>query len=301
VDLFALEQKAEGYLDEREVGADARYYRNGNSLVAQVNYDTSFKVLNAATLLGTFALPGHWVATATLDRRKAPFVGNYNALIGQPTTSLAALYAQFGEEKVHQLALDRSADSDSYTLGVQRPLGERVQWWTNVGFNRLGSTPASGGVAAVPSLGGMVVYSTQILGSGWLFDSDTNVVGASFGNGAGTRNVSAFVSARYALGARWRIGPRITVDDTHTTALPQTGVTNGLTASPALLLEWQLRRGAVQLETGYERTNQTLLDGGVSGQPTTPGTPGVTTGNPPLPVDAGTRRYWFSVGYHLSF
>ena len=302
--LFVLEQKAGGYLDERELGADVRYYRDGRSLVAQANYDVSFKVINAATLLGTWGLPGRWIFTTSLDHRKAPFVSTYDALIGQPTTSLSDLVSQFGEAGVRRLALDRSANSESYTVGVQRPLGARVQWWTNISFNKLGSTPASGGVAAVPSLGGMVIYSTQLLGNGWLFDNDTHVFGASFGNGAGTRNVSGFLSARYALSERWRIGPRITVDDTRTTASAQTGVTNGLTASPSLLLEWQLRRGAVQFETGYEKTNQTLLDGNLTGQatsPATPGTPAGTTANPAVEIATGARRYWFSAGYHLSF
>ena len=297
--LFALEQKAGGYVDERQIGADARYYRNGRSVVAQLDYDTSFKVLNAATLLGTWTLPDRWVLTGVLDHRKAPFVSTFDALIGQPTTSLATLISQFGEAGVRQLALDRSANSDAYSVGIQHPLGERVQWWTNVAYNRLGSTPASGGVAAVPTLGGMTVYSTQVLGNGWLFDSDTSVLGISFGNGAGTRNVSGFISARYALSTHLRLGPRLTVDDTHTNASPQTGVTNGFSASPALLLEYQVRRGSMQLETGYERTNQTLLDGGITAQTTTP--PPGQAGNPATPVNAGTRRYWFSLGYHLTF
>ena len=298
VGLFALEQHAGSVLDERELGAEARYYRRGQSLVAQLNYDESFKVMNAATLLGTFSLPGRWVATAVLDHRKAPFVATYNALIGQSTTSLDSLIATLGDAQTRQLALDRSANSDSYTVGLQRPVGERLQWWTNVSFSKLGSTPASGGVAAVPSIGGLVNYSTQLLGSGWWFDSDTNVLGATYGTGSGTRNLSVFVSARYALTSHLRFGPRLTVNDTKTDAVAATGLVNGLTLSPALLLDWQLKRGSVQLETGYERTNQSLLNGVVpqpgSGSVPAPGTPGGTT-------TAGTRRYWFSAGYHLSF
>ena len=291
--LFVLEQKAGGLLDQRQVGSEARYYHNGQSLVAQVNYDVSFRVLNAVTALGTFNLPDRWVATAVIDHRKAPFVATYNALIGQPTTSLESLIARIGLDATRKLAIDRSANSDSYNFGVQRPFGERMQWWNNVSYSRLGGTPASGGVPEVPSIGGLVNYSTQLLGNGWLYDSDTNVIGLTFGKGSGTRNISVFGSARYAITDHLRLGPRLTINDTHTTAAASTGLVNGITVTPALLLDYQLRHGSVQFETGYERINQTLLNGVL------PGTPG--TGTTSTEVSAGSRRYWFSLGYHLSF
>ena len=291
--LFVLEQKAGGLLDQRQVGSEARYYHNGQSLVAQVNYDVSFRVLNAVTALGTFNLPDRWVATAVIDHRKAPFVATYNALIGQPTTSLESLIARIGLDATRQLAIDRSANSDSYNFGVQRPFGERMQWWNNVSYSRLGGTPASGGVPEVPSIGGLVNYSTQLLGNGWLYDSDTNVIGLTFGKGSGTRNISVFGSARYAITDHLRLGPRLTINDTHTTAAASTGLVNGVTVTPALLIDYQLRHGSVQFETGYERINQTLLNGVL------PGTPG--TGTASTEVSAGSRRYWFSLGYHLSF
>ncbi len=299
--LFVLEQKAGGVLDQRQVGSEARYYHDGQSLVAQLNYDISFRVLNAVTALGTFNLPDRWVATGVIDHRKAPFIATYNALIGQPTTSLESLIARIGIDATRKLAIDRSANSDSYNFGVQRPLGERMQWWNNIAYSRLGGTPASGGVPEVPSIGGLVNYSTQLLGNGWLYDSDTNVVGLTFGKGSGTRNISVFGSARYALTEHLRFGPRLTVNDTRTTAAASTGLVNGVTVTPALLLDYQLRHGSVQAETGYERINQTLLNGVVPGTPTTPtpgGTPGGTTATE---VSAGSRRYWFSLGYHLSF
>ena len=102
-----------------------------------------------------------------------------------------------------------------------------------------------------------------------------------------------FGSARYAITDHLRLGPRLTINDTHTTAAASTGLVNGITVTPALLLDYQLRHGSVQFETGYERINQTLLNGVL------PGTPG--TGTTSTEVSAGSRRYWFSLGYHLSF
>jgi Tetratricopeptide repeat len=298
--LFVLEQKAGGLLDQREVGSEVRYYHRGQSLVAQFNYDISFRVLNAVTALGTFNLADRWVATGVIDHRKAPFIATYNALIGQPTTSLDSLIARIGLDATRQLAIDRSANSDSYNLGIQRPLGERLQWWNNLSYSRLGATPASGGVPEVPSIGGLVNVSTQLLGNGWLTDSDTNVIGLVFGKGAGTRNISVFGSARYSLTDHLRFGPRLTINDTRTTADASTGLVNGVTVTPALLLDYQVRHGSIQLETGYERINQTLLNGALPGSPGA-GTSGAGGGSTGTEVSAGSRRYWFGAGYHLSF
>lgn len=298
--IYLLEQRASGHLDERELGTDLRYHRDGRSLVVQANYDASYQVVNAATALGTWALPDRWILTFTLDHRKAPFISTYNALTGQPTTSLDALFMRYGETGVRQLARDRTANSDSYTVGFQRPLGERLQWWTNIAYNKLGAMPASGGVAAVPSIGGLTIYSTQILGSGWYFDRDTHTLGASLGNGAGTRNVSFFLSDRYAVSDRLRVGPRLTVNDTKTDASAQTGLTNGLSASPSLLLEWQVKHGGVQFETGYEKTNQTLLGGNlISPTPVPP--PPSSAGPGPASIQTSARRLWLSLAYHLEF
>ncbi len=302
LDFFVREQRIEGYLDQREFGAQGNYYRNGQSLVAQLNYDVSYRVLNAATLIGSLNLPDRWVGTFALDRRKAPFVSTYNALIGQQALSLSALISQYGEKQVRSLALDHAAQSDSFNIGLQRPLGTRLQWWSSLAFSHLGSTPASLGVPAVPSIGGMFTGSTQILSNGLWFDSDTEIIGAGYGSGAGTRNLSFFVSSRFAVTDHLRLGPRLTIDDTKTNASAQTGVINGLSVNPSVLLEWQLKRGSLQLETGYEQTNQTLLDAGLAGQTGTPGTtlPGSMTGGASS-VASSARRYWVSAGYHVSF
>jgi tetratricopeptide (TPR) repeat protein len=295
---FALEQQVEGYLDERQLGAELRYYRNGNSLVAQVDYDLSYQLLNAATLLGTWNLPARWVMTGIWDHREAPFIATYNSLIGQPTTSVQTLVDQYGLDQVRQLARDRTAKNDTATLGLQRPLGERVQWWNDVTWSRLAGTPASGGVPAVPSPGEYVTVSTQLLGGGWLASGDMNVVGLSYASQAGTHTESAFINARYALGARTSLGPRLNIDKV-TGATSSSPISNGWSASPSLLGDWRFRSGLIEIELGYSQSAQTLLPGSLGvGGPAQPGTvppPGAA------PISQQTRRFWFSVGYNVSF
>ena len=289
---FLFQQNASGVLDSRQVGLEARYYQNGHSLVGQVDYDVSFRALNAATLVASWALPGRWVLTAIADHRKNPFVATYDALIGQPTTSLDQLIQTLGIDAVHGLARDRSATSDSATLGLQRPIGDRLQWGNDVSFSRVGPTPASGGVAATPGSGTAISYSTQLLGGGWIVDRDMNAVGLSYASRAGTKGASVFGSARYPIGAAVRFGPRVQVSYTSGND-PATGTSSGWSASPSVLADWRFKRGLVQFETGYERANfNASLAPGV---PIDPNAPSSTL------LNQQTRRFWVSLGYNISF
>jgi hypothetical protein len=289
---FLFQQNAGGVLDARQAGVEARYYRNGHSLMAQLNYDISFHVLNAATVLASWALPDRWVMTGIADHRRSPFAGTYNALIGQQTTSLDSLIQSLGIDAVRALALERSMSSDTVTAGVQRPLGERLQWGTDLSFSHNGGMPASGAVPAVPSSGSAISLSTQLLGGGWLMDGDMNTVGLSYTTRAGTKVASTYGSARYPIGASLRIGPRLQLSHSSGSD-PNTGASAGWSASPSLLADWRFKRGVVQFETGYERaTYDASLPPGV---PIDPNNPPTTT------LNQNTKRFWFSLGYNVGF
>ena len=289
---FASQQNASGILDSREVGAEARYYANGHSLVGQLVYDASYHALDAATILASWALPGRWMLTGIGDHRRSPFLGTYNALIGQPTTSLDALVNTLGSEAVRALARARSGTSDTFTLGLQRPIGERLQWGSDVTMSRYEGTVASGGVAATPGSGTALSISSQLLGGGWLVDSDMNTVGVSYSTRAGTRAASLYGSARYPLGPALRIGPRLQLSYTRGSD-PATGTSAGWSASPSLLADWRFGRGLVQFEAGYARA---ALDASLA--------PGIPVGPMPPPAtlqSQQTQRFWFGAGYNVNF
>jgi tetratricopeptide (TPR) repeat protein len=289
---YAFQQNVRGTLDAREVGMEARYYRNGRSLVGQLNYDVSFHVLNAVTVLGTWSLPDRWVLTGIGDHRRSPFASTYNALIGQPTDSLDSLIQSLGLDAVRQLALDRSLTSDTYSMGVQRPIGERLQWGADVSFSRTGAMPASGGVPAVASSGSAISFSTQLLGGGWLVDGDMNTVGLAYSTRAGTKMASTYGSTRFPIGEHFRFGPRLQLSHTSGSD-PATGTSAGWSASPSLLADWRFRHGLVQFESGYERAN---FDASIPvGVPVDPNNPPATT------LNQRTKRFWFSLGYNVSF
>lgn len=289
---FVFQQQAGGSVDTRQVGLESRFYRDGKSVVAQFDYDVSFKALNSATLLGSFSLPDRWVLTSVLDHRHAPFLSLSNALIGQATTSLSSLIAVNGESGVKQLALDRTATADLGTLGIQHPLTEQLQWGADLSFSRVGGTVASGGVAATPASGSAIGLSTQLLGGGWMVDGDVDTLGLGYTTRQGTRAVSLFGTARYPITDAVRVGPRLQVSHTSGND-PRTGTSAGWSASPSLLADWRLRRGIIQFEAGYE---QSALNASLApGIPLDPNLPATTL------LSQNTKRFWFGLGYNLSF
>ncbi len=242
------------------------------------------------TLLGSWSLESRWVLTALLDHRHAPFYSVYSALIGQPTTDIKELISTLGIDQVRQLARDRSALSDMVTFGVQRPIGEQIQWGADLYMSRVGGTPASGGVAATPATGTAVGFSTQLTGGGWLVDGDVDTVGVSYTTRQGTRSISTYFSSRYPVGPSLRIGPRLQVSH-NSGSDPATGTSSGWSLSPSLLADWRLKHGSVQFQAGYEHA--TLDSSFAQGVPIDPTLPPTT--------DQRTSRYWVGLGYNLSF
>ena len=289
---FLYERSASGFLDARQVGAELRYYQNGHSLVGQLDYDVSYRALNAATILTSWALPGRWVLTGIGDHRRSPFLGTYNALIGQPTTSLGDLVSSLGIDAVRSLARDRSTTSDTLTLGLQRPFGERLQWGNDISMSRIGGTRASGGVAQTPASGTAISYSTQLLGGGWIIDGDISSVGLSYATRASTKAISLFGSARYPLGHDIRIGPRLQLSHTSGSD-PATGTSAGWSAAPSVLADWRFSRGLLQLESGFENSAFDARFG--------PGVPIDPNAPPDTLLSQKTRRFWFSVNYSIGF
>ena len=290
---FLFQEDYSGTLDARQVGFETRYYQSGHSLVGQVDYDINYHVLNSATVMTSWALPARWNFTGIADHRRNPFIGTENALIGQQTTSLSDLIQSLGIDAVRALAQDRSGITDTLTLGVQHPVGERLQWGADLSYGHVGGTPASGGVAAVPSSGSAISVSTQLLGGGWLMDGDMNTVGLSYTTRAGTHVEATYASLRYPIGASFRIGPRLQLSHTSGND-PNTGTSSGWSASPSLLADWRVRKAVVQFEAGYERaTYDASLAPGVPIDPNNP--------NNQTLLNQSTRRLWASLGYIVTF
>jgi len=272
--FYAIDQQYSGVTDRQAVGTEVRYFRPGITVVGLVDYDIHYNVLNNALLLGTFALPARWTLNMNVDQRKSPGLTTRNAMIGQPVRRFDELFGLYSPEQIEQFAIDRTAESNTYSAGVSRPIGERWQWSLDAASMTLGSTRESGGVAATPASGTDTSVSTQVLGYGLFGRGDVTSLGFQYQTGDSVQMLSLGVGTQLPIGQRWRIGPRLRVDQRNL----KSDDSQALIYSPSLRAEMRGKHLTFELEGGAELGSRDL---------------GTTSED--------SSRYYFSLGYRYDF
>ena len=271
---YAVSQEYFGMTDRQAVGTEVRYFRPGVTFVGLLDYDIHYGDLNNALLLGTVALPARWTASVNLDHRRSPTLASRNALIGQAVTRFDQLFGLYTTAQIEQLARDRTATSDVYTLSLSRPFGERWQWTLDLTGMTLGGTPESGGVAATAPGGTDLIVSTQALGYGLFGRGDVSSLGLQFQDGDTTSARSLGLNAQFPVGRAWRIGPRLRIDqrEYHLDGSEQ------LLYAPSLRTELRGRHMSLEFEGGAEFASRSLDA-----------------------ASEDTSRYYLSLGYRYDF
>ena len=280
--VFAATQQFQGLRDRQAVGLEGRFLASRASLVAVVDYDTSFHALNTASVLGTLQLPARWSVSFDAERRNSPVLTTRNALIGQPFPDLIQLEQVFTPEQIYQLARDRTPITSNYSFTATKPLGQRFQVTTIVSATQTGATPASGGVDAVPASGMLLTYQGQVYGSNLWRNGDFNVLTLTHGNTIIGRIDSVSANSRFPIGGAWRLGPRFTVDRLNSL----TDGSQNTTYIPSLLLDYQRERKLFQLEFGGQLGKREAF---------------LQLQNGAFVQTQNTTRYYVSVSYRISF
>jgi len=273
--LFAALEQFDGLEDRQATGLEARYLASHASLVLVVDYDTFYRSLNTASLLGTVQLPWRWNLSFDAERRNSPVLTTRNALIGQPATSLAQLEQQgFDQQTLFQWARDRTPYTTDYSVTATRPLGQRLQLSVTVGASQTSATPGSGGVDAQPATGMEVIYQAQLYGSSLWRPGDFSVASVSYANTETGKVDTISASTRFPLVGAWRLGPRLTVDR----RVLVTDSSTEMTYIPSALLDYQRGLKLLQFEIGGELGKRAAL---------------LETQD--------TKRYYVSLSYRIGF
>ncbi len=273
-DVFASTQQFDGFRDRQAVGMDARFLTTWLSLIGLLDYDTTFHSINAAALMGSWQLPARWNVSFDAERRNSPVLTLYNALIGQPFTSLTQLEQLFSQQQIRQLAEDRTPVTSNYSVTATHPLGERFQFAAIVAATEIGAMPASGGVPAQPGTGLDLLYQAQLYATSLWRAGDFHLLTVGYGNTEVGKLESVGASSRFPVGASWRMGPRLTIERNTIVADSSTEITY----IPSMLFDYQHNRSLLQIELGGELGKRDAL---VQSQ--------------------DTKRYYISAAYRLNF
>jgi tetratricopeptide (TPR) repeat protein len=251
-DAYLYDEQNGGLTERRALGMQTRFSEPGRSAVILADYDFYFQQLNALTLIGNLKVGSQWVMGFDADHRRSPLLLLSNALIGQSATDLSMLGQLFTPSQIKQLALDRTATSNTFVLSATRPLGQRWQLLADISGLELSGTPASGGVTATTATGLDKNATLQFSGSSLIQSSDLHFFGIRFDDAPGTRSLTLSWDARFVLPGAWRLGPRFSVEQLNN---PTLGGIQYLYL-PEIRGDWTGKKSVFEIDGGYQLQQQ---------------------------------------------
>ena len=175
--LYYISQTVDSVADRRAVGTEWRYFEDNRSVFALLDYDTYFKAVNTAQVMGT--TPGFGgTVNFLVDHRKTPSLSKRNALNGAGTSSIKDLLNIMTSSQLRDLAIARTATSNTGQIGVTLPWRAKWQVGGDIRMTNTSGMPASGTntlvgiLAETPTRGTEKAVTGQLIGSGLYREGD---------------------------------------------------------------------------------------------------------------------------------
>jgi len=211
ISVYTHQQTVDGISDRQAVGGEVQYQRGPLGVIALLDYDVSFNVLNTALVRSTWLLERGWRVTGAVRFGAQPYLTTRNALAGQTARSIDELLDTFTEAQVRGLARDRTAQATTLAAGFALPLSERIEFSVDLSLRQADATAASGGVASIPDTGNQMFYNLSLIGSSLLKQRDMTILTFRH-DSTRTRDSSMLtIDSRLPFGERLRINPRLSL------------------------------------------------------------------------------------------
>lgn len=212
MNLFYFDEENDGVTNSNNIGTEVRYRTKTKSLYGMVDYDFFYNEINLLRLNANMVFDHGRTAYVNAFFRQAPLLGTGNALIGRQEQSIDELKKVLNLEQIYQLAKDRTANSETLTVGGAQQVNENFQVAADITFAHTDDTVASGGVAATPEIGTDLFFSTQLVGNNLLMKSDAWIFGVRYYDTDLSSTTSFIVNARFPVTRNWRVNPRLQFD-----------------------------------------------------------------------------------------
>lgn len=254
--VFANRQTVDGILDRQAIGAEALFQGDNMTVVALLDYDASFNVINTLLINGTWRIHDRLTLHGRARGGVSPYLTTRNALIGQTTNTVRELLDTYSEGQVRRLARDRTADELFASGGLSAALTPRLQARVDVSYVEYSETVASGGVAAFQETGPQYTYGGHLQGSGYLKPGQITQLGYRHNE---TRNVdrdTVWLDVRYPFGEKFRVQARLSYANRVANQNPAGDIDNWV-ASPLLRVVYSGNRNyRIELEAGGQWSEQ---------------------------------------------
>ncbi|MEO8465211.1 MAG: tetratricopeptide repeat protein [Gammaproteobacteria bacterium] len=252
--FYSLAQQIDGIADRQAVGAEARHRGDAWNVIGSVDVDPSYGVLNSAIVSANWRPRPKLTLNGRFNIGTAPFLTTRNALIGQQVATIEALLGTYTEGQVRTLARDRTAQVQSSTIGLVKPLFSRFQLNVDLSVYDFGATVASGGVAAMPQNKQTSLYMAFV-GSSLAKQGDAAVFSLRHTDSTTATGDTVSVEFRLPATSRLRLSPRFALSHrAYKDGSDQTVV------APMFRAAYRWPRGhQLELEVGKELANRDFL------------------------------------------
>jgi tetratricopeptide (TPR) repeat protein len=212
MNLFYFDQENDGLTESNTVGADVRYRDKRALVFGMLDYDLFYDEFTILQLNTNIQFSHGRSAYVNALMRKSPLLATSNALIGRQEQTIEELKEVLNIEQIYQLARDRTANSETLTIGGSKQINETYQVTADISFVHRGETVASGGVPATPDTGTNYFINTQLVANSLLMKNDSNVLGLRYYNTNSSDTTSLIANSRFPVARKWRINPRLQFD-----------------------------------------------------------------------------------------
>lgn len=209
--VFYIAQDIESIDDRQAIGGEFRYFGEKQNLWGLIDYDTLYNELGSAFLQGSWRVTPRLSVHGSMNRRHSPYLSMRNSMIGQPVVDFAQMLDFFTEDEIHQLSLDRSPLSTSYSVGLSQSFSPKLQINFDANQTTIDASPESGGIAATPATNYRYV-STTLVASSLLKEGDVSMIAVRVSDSDSSKVVSLNLDSRFPFGRKWRVNPRLRVD-----------------------------------------------------------------------------------------
>lgn len=211
MDVYFLHQEISDLTDRQALGTEFQYRNDKGFLYGIVDYDLFYSNLNNVTAITNYRFDDKWTLNLTYDYRNSPLLTTLNALQGQSVISIDELLQLFSEQRIYQLAEDRTSKSQNLFVGMHYQMDDNQQLFLSLSLSTIEATEASGGVAEVPSTEDINLAGDYTI-RGFFTEDDYTTLGLRLSDTASSENVSLQARTRFPGSNGLRYDPRLRVD-----------------------------------------------------------------------------------------
>jgi tetratricopeptide (TPR) repeat protein len=228
-DIYFIDQYVESIVDRRAIGGDVRYADQKYSLFNSVDYDISYNQLNIFLLRSSWQVNEDFNLNANYSYRRSPITFSTNALQQERLTSFSELLDLSSEEAIRDKVEKLKSETQLFTFGAAYKFDTNLQLNGDLSVSTISEKPAvdklnppaddpaNATIQAIEASGPDYFTSLQLISTNYFVERDINIIGLRYSDRDTRNTVMIFARSRFPYHQKWRIGPRISVEQSNIT------------------------------------------------------------------------------------